>query len=391
MDIDKLHNEMVGRMLDHVENGTTDQADEVLTVPSAAYSDPDIWQQEMDLIFKKVPLMVGLSNELPEPGSFKTLEILDQPLLVTRQKDGSVRVMFNVCTHRGMVLTEEENGKRGVFTCPYHGWSFSNDGTLRGVADAHKFGDIDKDCYGLTQLPAYERGGLIFAVLTPGQEVDFEGYLGGMIEDIEQLDFPNWYYCGQRDIFGGNWKVAYDGYLEGYHFAVAHPDTIHPRTYSNIMDFHAYGPHILIGFPQRSIDKLREVPDQDWCKQENDGYDFIRTIFPNISIFVAPEITQIAQLIPGPTPGENRTVLYYLHREAPADDKAKEELEKFVDWLKTVVQEEDYDVGLAVQKGLESGARDHVVFGRNERGNQHFHRWVNYLLADDTEPPEPQI
>jgi phenylpropionate dioxygenase-like ring-hydroxylating dioxygenase large terminal subunit len=390
MDIKQQHNEMVGRMLDHVENGTTDQAEDTLTVPSAAYTDADIWQQEMDLIFKRLPLTVGLTNEIPEPGDFKTLTMFDKPLLITRQRDGSVRAMLNVCSHRGMMLTEEKSGNKGVFTCPYHGWSFAGDGSLRGVADAHKFGEVDKSCLGLTQLPTYERGGLIFTVLTPGLEVDFEAFLGGMIEDIEDLGFEDWYYCGQREIYGANWKVAYDGYLEGYHFAAAHPETIHPRTYSNIMDFRFHGPHTMIGFPQKTIAKLREVPPEDWWKYENDGYDFIRTIFPNVSIFVAPELTQIAQLIPGPTPGENRTILYYLDRKTPADDNARAELEKFMDWLKTVVQEEDYDVGLAVQKGLESGAHQNVVFGRNEHGNQYFHQWVNYYLAEDPEAPPPK-
>lgn len=389
--IAQQYNRIVEQMLDYVENTRTDQAEAPMEVPVSAYTDSTVFQREMDLIFKRLPLMVGLSAELPKPGDFKTIEVLDKPLLITRQADGSVRAMLNVCTHRGMLLVDKPCGNRRLFTCPYHAWSFSNDGALRAVSEPEKFGDVDKATHGLTQLPVYERAGLIFAVLTPGLEVDFAGFLGGMIEDVERLGFKDWYYCGQREIFGASWKVAYDGYLEGYHFAAAHPHTIHPRTVSNVMEFRAHGPHVLIGFPGQDIAKLREVPRSELHKHENDGFDFVRTIFPCVSIFVAPEITQIAQLIPGPKPGENRTILYFVNRETPRDEAQKAELEKMMDWLRTVVDQEDYQVGLKVQRGLEAGAYEHVVFGRNERGNQYFHNWVKWYLANDPSAPKPVL
>ncbi|TXS95171.1 Rieske 2Fe-2S domain-containing protein [Parahaliea aestuarii] len=362
-----------------------------MRVPYEQYTDPDVWQREIDLIYKRLPIMVGLSIEIPEPGDFKTIEMLGMPLLVTRASDGEARVMLNVCSHRGMKLTTEGCGHARLFTCPYHRWSYGLDGALKGVAEYKKFGDVDKATLGLTQLSCHEQGGMIFAVLTPGLEVDFQAFLGGMIADVEQKHFENWHFCGRREIFGGNWKVAYDGYLEGYHFAAAHPETIHPRTYSNIMHFEAHGPHILIGFPQRSIDQLRDVPRDELWKYENNGYDFIRTFFPNISIFVAPEITQVAQLIPGPTPAENRTILYFLKPEPPANDEEKQATETMVDWLQSVVDREDYQVGLQVQRGLESGAHDSVIFGRNERGNQYFHRWLDYYLAGEADAPPPEL
>lgn len=391
MNIAQEYNRIVETMLDYVENGRTDQAEAPMEVPVANYTDPGIWQREMELIFKRVPILVGLSGELPKPGDFKTTEILDKPLLITRQADGSLRAMLNVCSHRGMLLVDKACGNRRLFTCPYHAWSFSNDGKLRGVADPEKFGEIDKSAHDLTRLPVYERGGLIFAVLTPGLEVDFEGFLGGMIEDVERLGFKDWHYVGQREIFGANWKVAYDGYLEGYHFAAAHPSTIHPRTVSNVMEFRAHGPHVLIGFPGQDIKKLREVPPAELHKHETKGFDFVRTIFPCVSIFVAHEITQVAQLIPGPKPGENRTILYFLNPEPPRDDAQKAELEKMMDWLRGVVDEEDYQVGLKVQRGLESGAIEKVVFGRNERANQYFHNWVKWYLANDPSAPKPVL
>mgnify|MGYP000061086381 CR=1 FL=1 len=391
MDIKERYNHIALRMMEHVENGTTDWAEDTLRVPATEYTDRDFWEREMDATYRSLPVLVGLSHEIPETGDFFTRDMMDVPLLVTRQADGSAKVLMNVCTHRAMTLVGEEKGNKRVFSCPYHAWSFSGDGTLRAVAEASKFGE---DCRGkrdLVEFPCHEEGGLIFAVLDPKSTVDIRSYLGGMMDDVAAKGFENWSYVGNRVIHGANWKVAYDGYLEGYHFKAAHPDTIEPRTFSNIMQFDAHGPHLFIGFPQKSILKLREVPEDQLWQHENDGYDFIRLFFPNTSIFVAPEITQVAQLIPGPTPDRNTTVLHFLHPEPPADDEEKQARETMADWLRDVVDKEDYQVGLQVQRGLQSGHLDDVIFGRNERGNQFVHRWIHYYMAGDDKAPEPEL
>ena len=76
---------MGARLIDHVKNGTTDWAADTMEVPSTNYTDPDQWQREMDQIFKAQPILVGVSQEIPEAGDFKTLNMLGVPLLITRQ------------------------------------------------------------------------------------------------------------------------------------------------------------------------------------------------------------------------------------------------------------------------------------------------------------------
>ncbi len=122
------YNRMVVRMMEHVENGTTDWADDTMIVSSQEYTDAEFWQTEMDTIYRKLPILIGMSHEVPNAGDFKSLDILGIPLLISRQADGSVRVFMNVCTHRSMILVKEETGNKRVFTCPYHAWSFSGDG-----------------------------------------------------------------------------------------------------------------------------------------------------------------------------------------------------------------------------------------------------------------------
>ncbi len=104
---------------------------------------------------------------------------------------------------------------------------------------------------------------MIFVILTPGVAIDVPAFLGDMLTDLAALDLGSWYYHGSKEILGANWKVAFDGYLEGYHFATAHPKTVAPRTPSNRAHYQMSGPHLLIGFPQVGIRRLREVPRGD--------------------------------------------------------------------------------------------------------------------------------
>jgi phenylpropionate dioxygenase-like ring-hydroxylating dioxygenase large terminal subunit len=377
-------------LLDYVENDRTYQSDRITTVPASAYTDPDEWAREMDVIFKRVPLMLALSCELPKPGDYKAMDAMGLPVLITRDKGGAAHAFLNVCAHRGAPVADDGHGQCARFTCKYHAWTYGLDGKLLAVSDRHKFGDIDKTGRSLRELPCAERAGMIFVVLTPGEPIDIDGYFAGMLDDFAAADLGNWSFLGSRVIEGANWKIAFDGYLEGYHFATLHPQTIHPRTPSNITFYENFGAHLRIGFPQVGIGKLRELPREAWGTQENNGFDFVRILFPNVSAFLAPEIAQIAQLFPGPTPDRNRTVLLYARREAPRDEADRAALEEMIGFLRDVTYQEDYIIGLEVQKGLQSGALDTIVLGRNERGNQFFHEVVAWYM-NGKQGPMPRV
>ena len=390
-----MDHEVIGHvaetMLDYVETGKTFMTDQIMAVPTSSYTDPDQWGAEIDLIFKRVPLMLALTCELPKPGDYKAMDAVGLPILIARDKTGEVRAFLNVCAHRGAPVAAPGHGNCPRFTCIYHGWTYGPDGKLIGVADPQKFGSIDKSTRGLRQLPCEERAGMIFVVLTPDSPIDLDAYYGTYLDDYEAIDFKNWHFLGSKVIEGANWKIAFDGYLEGYHFAQLHPETIAPRTPSNVTHYEAFGPNLRIGFPQRSIPKLHDVPRDKWGAMENDGFDFVRIFFPNVSAFIAPEITQIAQLFPGPTPDQNRTVLLYCRKDAPKDAEEQANAEAAMTFFRDVTYNEDYLIGLDIQKGLASGAHHELLFGRNERGNQYFHEWVKWYLDDDASLPTPAL
>lgn len=390
MDLESV-GDVVETMLEYVENGTTFMTEGAMSVPTRSYLDPDQWCAEMELIFKRAPLMLALTCEMPNPGDYKAMEALGLPILINRDKSGTVRAFLNVCAHRGAPVAKSGHGNCPRFTCIYHGWTYGQDGKLIGVADPQKFGTVDKAVRKLTELPCEERSGMIFVGLTPGGTIDLDKHFGTMLEDFEGVGLKDWTFLGARVIEGANWKITFDGYLEGYHFSQLHPETIAQRTLSNVTHYEAFGPNLRIGFPQRDIGKLRELDREEWGTQENNGFDFVRILFPNTSAFLAPEMAQIAQLFPGPTPDRNRTVLLYARREAPRDEEDKANIEKMITFLRDVVYDEDYLIGLDVQKGLEARAHESLVFGRNERGNQYFHEWVNWYLQDDASLPTPKL
>lgn len=388
------YGEVAERLLHFVETKTTDQTGSVMQVPVTDYLDAGLWRKEINLIFKRLPLMLAFTIELPDPGDFKAMAPMGLPILIARGQDGKVRAFLNVCKHRAMKLVDEtENGGKGncrAFSCPYHGWTYANDGRLLGITEASTFGNVDKALLGLTELPCQEVAGMIFGVLTPGLPIDVPAFLGGMLEDFEALKLETWYFHKSRQMQGANWKIAYDGYLEGYHFQAAHPETVTPRTPSNRAFYEAFGPHIRLGFPQHRIVELKAMPRDEWGERENLNYDFIRMLFPNFSMFLAPEMCQVAQIFPGDAPNRNVTVMNYIFPTAPATDEERQALDQMSDFFFDVVEKEDYLMGLRVQQGLEARASDHVTFGRNELGNQYFHRWVEHYLSQGI-VPEPSL
>ena len=131
-------------VIKYARAGTMKQAAEVMKLPATHYTDPVRFEEEINRLIKRVPIILGPSCEVARPNDFKTLSVAGMSLIVTRTKDGKANAFLNACTHRGARLTQQENGQRQRFTCPYHGWSFSCSGELLEVNAQDDFGEINK-------------------------------------------------------------------------------------------------------------------------------------------------------------------------------------------------------------------------------------------------------
>lgn len=383
--------ELTRRTLQHARAGTVPLAGDIGRVSAANYYDSDRWQLEMERVFKRTPLALGFTCELPEPRSYKALEVAGVPVLLSRGADGQMRSFVNMCSHRGSIVVPEGTGTARRFTCPYHAWSYDSEGRLVGILDREEFGDLDMDCHGLTPLPVAERAGIIFGTLTPGAPFDIDAYLCGYGEMLAHHEFASCAYVGSQAVDGPNWKVAYDGYLDFYHLPILHRESFGPG-YSNKAIYDAWGPHQRVTSPDRRFLALDGQPEDDWPTELlTDG---VWTIFPHTSVagFTVSadgvpgggRMYMISTLFPGDTPDTSRTVQHFL-----ATFELSEQLDGLIEaqkaFLLHVVRDEDYYTGNRIQRAVKTGAKTEFFFGRNEAGCQRFHGWVDRLVAAKTD------
>lgn len=201
------------------------------------YHDPAIYEREMDAIFGRSWQFVGMASQIEEPGDFFLSRMGADEVLLTRDGNDVVRVMLNVCRHRGHQLCQAERGNTKRFVCPFHGWSFRTDGSLEGVPLGNTLcPDLDKDRFGLVQVPRVEiYRGLVFA--------SFDENAPPVREAMGDLAFYLDTLLGRRAddlvMIGGvhkwkvpaNWKIGPDG-MGGdfYHTAALHASTFAAST-----------------------------------------------------------------------------------------------------------------------------------------------------------------
>ena len=304
------------------------------------------------------------------------------PVLLVRGQDRVARAFINVCRHRGAPLCKDGHGTARRFSCPYHAWTYDDRGRLVGMFGAETFGDIDRATHGLTELPCAERAGFVWASLTPGQPFDIDAWLGEFATKLASMELDSWHIFERRELDGPGWKVAWDGYLEGYHQQALHPNTVGKNTLANLMVVDTYGPHQRIVFGRKSLGELRGVPESQWDPTQH--IRLIHSCFPNLSISgILGDYCLVSQLLPGPTPDRTLTLQTLLAREKPETPAAKEAAASFSAMVLQAVRDEDYDIGFKIQAGLASGGNTAFVFGRNEPTLQHYHSWVARLAAQD--------
>ena len=372
---------MTRREMENQRDNRIDLMPDVLKVPTADYYDATRWRREVDGVFKRLPLALAFTSQIPEPGDFLTMEIVDVPLIIVRDEEGTVRAFVNMCSHRGNFVTNEDKGNAKSFRCNYHAWNYNLKGDLINILDEKNFGEVDKSCLGLTVLPAAERAGMIWVTLNPESTLDIDLFLSGYGEMLEHLNFSETHVAGQQQLEGPNWKVAYDGYRDFYHLPVLHSNTI-GRESTPKADYYSWGPHVRVTAPNR-FDELGDLPEEKW--PDRLMQTGVWTIFPNISIAGGVQGPyMVSQMFPGKTPGESVTTQYFAAFGKP-DEVDQQGLAAYMSLMVDVVRDEDYYTGLRVQKALATGAKEFSIFGRNEGGGQLFHRWIDTILDTSDE------
>ena len=213
---------------------------------------------------------------------------------------------------------------------------------------------------------------MIFAAANPEAPFSLDQYLSGLEEQFESFGFETWKSIApiHAHRVRTNWKVVWGTHCETYHFAQLHKDTAGPLVYGNTSLADFYGDHALMTSTMRTIDKLRELPEDQWAGSVDEGHINLNyRLFPNLSLSVVfGDRLEIFTIFPGDDVHETVALHHAYRRELPATDDEKKELEEQVYWAcRTVVDGQDYAMAERADPGLRSPfAPKSLVFGRNE-------------------------
>ncbi|WP_421692942.1 aromatic ring-hydroxylating oxygenase subunit alpha [Aestuariivirga sp.] len=278
-------------------------------LPAWTYHSKALFELERQKLFLTHWQLAGHECDIPAAGDWLSFDLLGERAVVMRGNDGVVRAFHNLCRHRGARVVDGDKGHcRGAIVCPFHGWVYNLDGSLRGAARPSSFGDLKREDFGLKPIEMELFHGFIFLRFSPGPqpaisellspfEADFSAY---GVKTLLPVEMPGW----STDL-PVNWKSVRDVDNEGYHVALAHPglQELYGRTYR---DMHlANGLSISIGWygdaPARgwSVKNYLKIspPRPDLPAHLQKAWTYYG-VFPNAVFAITPEGAQFYQDIP---------------------------------------------------------------------------------------------
>jgi len=186
------------------------------------YTDPEIYQLELDQVIMRNWIFAAHVSELANPGDFKVVRVASESAIVVHGRDGLIRAFANVCRHRGSVVCLEEAGNTRKFTCPYHGWVYDSEGKLTGARNMPE--SFRREDYSLHPVSISRVHGLIFICFC-SDPLSMDAAKRDMQAPMEMFDFPNLKVAASKTYpIAANWKLAVENYQECYHCAPAHAE-----------------------------------------------------------------------------------------------------------------------------------------------------------------------
>jgi phenylpropionate dioxygenase-like ring-hydroxylating dioxygenase large terminal subunit len=358
------------RIFQHIDAATTDLGESVWREPVSHYLSHERFEAECAVI-RRHPTPFCPSAALPHQGSYLARVAAGNPIVVSRDDVGTVRAFINACRHRGMQVAEG-SGCAKAFSCPYHGWTYGLNGTLKGIPGQAGFPALDRDQHRLVEISAIERGGIIY--------VQQEGEI-----DPSTLEYALDYFSADQPLFeqkvltdSANWKLLYETLMEGYHIKSLHRESFYPFGYDNLNVVETFGPHSRVVYPFQRIEQMRDVPPNE--RNLTGLVTSVYMLFPNASISVLSKHTNLVILEPI-SPSESRWVIYSLINTAPDGTLfSLEEAQRDAVFVNDSGQEEDRAAAAAIQQTLASGANSHFTFGHFEQAIVHFHEQLERAL-----------
>jgi choline monooxygenase len=341
------------------------------TIPGAWYTDPRLLELERRSVFGRSWQAVGRLDQVAQPGQYLTAEVAGEPVVVVRGRDAVLRGFFNVCRHHAAAVCTDAAGSASALRCPYHGWTYSLEGELKGTPDFDGAAGFDRARNGLVAMAVGTWEQFVFVRVDP-EGPGLAEFLGSMAAQAEPLGLSGLRFAERRVYrFDSNWKVFVDNYLDGgYHIPFLH------KGLDSVLDYARYtiengDRHCLQKSPVR--DSGRDASTAAVRRGEQAFYFWL---YPNFMVNWYEGVMDTNLVRPL---GPDRTEVVFDFYFADASDAARERNLASIE-IGQRIQDEDTGICASVQRGLGSRAYTSGRLSvRREAGEHLFHR----LLAAD--------
>jgi choline monooxygenase len=356
------------------------------TLASRFYTDPAILEIEKACIFQRTWQLAGTLNQacgevnglkrtISDPESYFTAEVAGEPIIVVRDKQGTLRAFSNVCRHRAGPIALG-SGCKNVLRCQYHGWTYALDGHLIGTPDIDGVEFFDRSTMGMVLLRCETWEQFIFVNFDPNAEA-LSAYLGQIPQHARGFQFEGLQSAERREyVIHCNWKVYVDNYLEGYHIPIAHPGLMREIDYTQYRTdtFRYYSQQFA---PIRGLEP-EEAGERMYAPGKGLQEALYFWVFPNLMINIYPDNISTNLIVPL-SQEKTLTIFEWFFHDA-ASEKVQERVKRAVAFSNEVQQE---DIGLCenVQRGLRSATYDRGRYSvKRENGVHHFHMLLGEFL-----------
>ena len=344
---------------------------EASTIPGSWYVDPRIAELERVSVFSKTWQLVARLDQLRKPGEFVSAVVAGEPIVVVRGNDGILRGFYNVCRHHAAAVVTQPCGQATLLHCPYHGWNYGLDGSLKGMPEFEGVRNFDRAQNGLVPVRVETWECFVFVNLDP-QAASLQHFLGALVSRIAPLEISKLHFFDRKTYnIRCNWKVFVDNYLDGgYHVPHLH------KGLNSVLDYKQYTIENEDRFCLQSSPMVTSDEDSATGATRKGDRAWYFWQYPNLMINCYAGYMDTNYVIP--VDADHCSVVFDFYF-ADVSEASREYNTQSVE-VGNRVQDEDLGICEDVQRGLKSRAYGAGRLSvRREAGEQLFHR----LLAAD--------